>query len=293
MSIFPWADFRTTKGAIKLHVGLNHAGYLPEFVTVTEGSTHEVNIGKLMNFPKGSIVVIDRGYNDYGWYKGLTDKGIFFVTRLKKNAGYRVVKRQKVNKKQGLTCDQSIEFTGSITAKKCPIRLRRVGYRDPETGKHYVFLTNNFKLSARTIADIYKSRWQVELFFKWIKQNLKIKSFIGTSKNAVLTQVWIALFAGGATSAAQQVHLLGFVEYLCPGEPHCFELRVKPEFIEATGARIIVRFDHSTLVFDPENYELTLKQSNIVDGSHLRLLLTSESDLGENHYRASVIWIGD
>jgi hypothetical protein len=193
LSIFPWADFRTTKGAIKLHVGLNHAGYLPEFVTVTEGSTHEVNIGKLMNFPKGSIVAIDRGYNDYSWYKELTDKGIFFVTRLKKNAGYRVVKREKVNKQQGLTCDQTIEFTGPLTAKKCPIRLRRVGYRDPETGKHYVFLTNNFKLSARTIADIYKSRWQVELFFKWIKQNLKIKSFIGTSKNAVLTQVWIAL----------------------------------------------------------------------------------------------------
>ena len=193
LSIFPWADFRTTKGAIKLHVGLNHAGYLPEFVTVTEGSTHEVNIGKLMNFPKGSIVAIDRGYNDYSWYKKLTDKRIFFVTRLKKNADYRVVKRQKVNKQQGLTCDQSIEFTGSITAKKCPIQLRRVGYRDPKTGKHYVFLTNNFKLSAKTIADIYKSRWQVELFFKWIKQNLKIKSFIGTSKNAVLTQVWIAL----------------------------------------------------------------------------------------------------
>ena len=193
LSIFPWADFRTTKGAIKLHVGLNHAGYLPEFVTVTEGSTHEVNIGKLMNFPKGSIVAIDRGYNDYSWYKKLTDKRIFFVTRLKKNADYRVVKRQKVNKQQGLTCDQSIEFTGSITAKKCPIQLRRVGYRDPKTGKHYVFLTNNFKLSAKTIADIYKSRWQVELFFKWIKQNLKIKSFVGTSKNAVLTQVWIAL----------------------------------------------------------------------------------------------------
>ena len=193
LSIFPWANFRTTKGAIKLHVGLNHAGYLPEFVTVTEGSTHEVNIGKLMNFPKGSIVVIDRGYNDYSWYKELTDKGIFFVTRLKKNAGYRVLKREKVNKQQGLTCDQTIEFTGPLTAKKCPIRLRRVGYRDPETGKYYVFLTNNFKLSASTIADLYKSRWQVELFFKWIKQNLKIKSFIGTSKNAVLTQVWIAL----------------------------------------------------------------------------------------------------
>jgi putative transposase len=193
LSVFPWADFRTTKGAIKLHVGLNHAGYLPEFVTITEGSTHEVNIGKLLAFPKGSMIAMDRGYNDYGWYKSLTDKGIFFVTRLKKNANYSVVERHKVNKKQGITSDQTIEFTGAQTVKKCPIQLRRIGYRDPETGKHYVFLTNHFKLVARTIADIYKARWQVELFFKWIKQNLKIKSFIGTSKNAVMTQIWIAL----------------------------------------------------------------------------------------------------
>ena len=193
LSVFPWADFRSTKGAIKLHVGLNHAGYLPEFVSITEGSCHDVNMGKLLQFPKGSIIAMDRGYNDYGWYKELTDKGIFFVTRLKSNAKYRVVKRAKVNKETGLTCDQTIEFTGQQTSKKCPIKLRRIGYRDPLTGNRYVFLTNHFKLSAKTIANIYKSRWQVELFFKWIKQNLKIKSFVGTSKNAVLTQIWIAM----------------------------------------------------------------------------------------------------
>ena len=193
LSVFPWADFRSTKGAIKLHVGLNHSGYLPEFVSITEGSCHDVNMGKLLKFPKGSIVAMDRGYNDYGWYKELTDKGIFFVTRLKTNARYRVTKRAKVNKQQGLSCDQTIEFTGQQTSKKCPIQLRRIGYRDPLTGNRYVFLTNHFKLSAKTIADIYKSRWQVELFFKWIKQNLKVKSFVGTSKNAVLTQIWIAM----------------------------------------------------------------------------------------------------
>jgi len=193
LSVFPWADFRKTKGAIKLHVGLNHEGYLPEFVTVTEGKNHDVTVGRTLNFPKGSIVAIDKGYNDYAWYKQLTDKGIFFVTRLKTNAAYRVVSRRPVLKNKGLTCDQTIEFTGIQTAKKCPIQLRRIGYRDTETGKHYIFLTNNFKLSARTIADIYKARWQVELFFKWIKQNLKIKSFVGTSKNAVMTQIWIAL----------------------------------------------------------------------------------------------------
>ena len=193
LSMFPWANFRTTKGAIKLHVGLNHNGYLPEFVTVTEGKNHDVTVGRTLKFPKGSIVAIDKGYNDYGWYKQLTEKGIFFVTRLKSNAKYRIVKRQSVIKSKGLTCDQVIEFTGSVTSKKCPAQLRRIGYKDAETGKHYIFLTNNFKLSAKTIADIYKARWQVELFFKWVKQNLKIKSFVGTSKNAVMTQIWIAL----------------------------------------------------------------------------------------------------
>ena len=193
LSVFPWADFRTTKGAIKLHVGLNHGGYLPEFVTVTEGKTAEVTVGRTLNFPKGSIVAVDRAYNDYAWYKQLTEKGIFFVTRLKSHAIFRVVERRPVLAVKGLTCDQTIKFTGALTAKKCPIQMRRIGYRDPQTGKHYVFLSNNFKLAAKTIADIYKSRWQIELFFKWVKQNLKIKSFIGTSKNAVMTQIWIAL----------------------------------------------------------------------------------------------------
>jgi putative transposase len=193
LSVFPWAKFRTTKGAVKLHVGLNHAGYLPEFVTLTEGNKHDVTIGRILNFPKGSIVAIDKAYNDYTWYNHLTGNGIYFVTRLKSNAKYRVIDRREVLQNKGLTSDQTIEFTGLQTAKKCPVQLRRIGYRDPDTGKHYVFLTNHFKLAARTIADIYKARWQVELFFKWIKQNLKIKSFVGTSKNAVMTQIWIAL----------------------------------------------------------------------------------------------------
>lgn len=193
LSVFPWAKFRTTKGAVKLHVGLNHAGYLPEFVTLTEGRKHDVTVGRILKFPKGSIVVMDKAYNDYTWYKQLTDNGIFFVTRLKANAKYRVIERREIPQNKGLTSDQTIEFTGLQIAKKCPVRLRRIGYRDSVTGKHYVFLTNNFKLAARTIADLYKARWQVELFFKWIKQNLKIKSFVGTSKNAVMTQIWIAL----------------------------------------------------------------------------------------------------
>ena len=215
LSVFPWAEFRRTKAAVKLHVGLNHSGHLPEFVTVTEGNQHEVNLGKLMAFPKGSIVTFDKGYNDYSWYNQLTQKGIFFVTRQKTNASYRVVERRSVTKNKGLTSDHTIEFTGAITSKKCPAQLRRIGYRDPETGKHYVFLTNNFKLAANTIAQIYKARWDVELFFKWIKQNLKIQTFVGTSKNAVMTQIWIALcvylllafikFQSGIRKSAQQI----------------------------------------------------------------------------------------
>jgi Transposase DDE domain/Domain of unknown function (DUF4372) len=193
LSVFTWADFRSTKGAIKLHIGFNHSGYLPEFATITEGKTSDIEIGRTLSFPAGSIVAIDRGYTDYQWYNQLNNKGIFFVTRLKSNASYKVIKRHPVLKNKGLTSDQTIILTGIGAIKDCPIQLRRISYRDQETGKQYVFLTNHFKLAAKTIADIYKARWQVELFFKWIKQNLKIKSFVGTSKNAVMTQIWIAL----------------------------------------------------------------------------------------------------
>jgi IS4 transposase len=151
--------------------------------------------GRSVDFSKGSIVVVDRGYTDYKWYKTLSYKGIYFSARLKSNATTRVLERRIVNRKSGLTCDQTIEFTGMLTAKRYPIPLRRVGYRDPVTGKHYALLTNNVALAARTIAAIYTSRWQIELFFKWIKQNLKIKSFVVTSKNAVMTQICIALCA--------------------------------------------------------------------------------------------------
>lgn len=195
LELYPWAEFRQTKAAIKLHVGLDHSGHLPSVMTVTDGKTTDIEVARSLNFSKGSIVICDRGYTDYGWYNTLSNKGVFFVSRLKSNAKYRVTQRRSVNKHKGLRSDQTIEFTGAQTAKRCPVPLRRVSYRDLETGKQYVFITNHFELSAKTIADIYKQRWQIELFFKWIKQNLKIKSFIGTSKNAVLTQVWIAMCA--------------------------------------------------------------------------------------------------
>lgn len=192
LNVFPWAKFRTTKGAVKLHVGLDHDGLLPTFVAITDGKTHDITAARALQLPKGSIVVMDRGYTDYTWYNQLNNKNISFVTRLKTNARYRVVERRTVLKTKALTSDQTIELTGA-KAKNCPIKLRRIGYKDAETGIHYTFLTNNFKLAASTIADIYKTRWQIELFFKWIKQNLKVKSFLGTSKNAVMTQIWIAM----------------------------------------------------------------------------------------------------
>lgn len=192
LSVFPWAKFRRTKGAVKVHVGLDHDGLLPSFVAVTDGKTHDVTLGRTLSLPADSIVVMDRAYVDYAWFNALDSKGIFFVTRQKRNATYRVIERHEVLKSKGLTCDQTILITGT-KAKVCPIPLRRIGYRDPESGKHYVFLTNNFNLAATSIAHIYKARWQIELFFKCLKQNLKIKSFVGTSKNAVLTQIWIAM----------------------------------------------------------------------------------------------------
>jgi putative transposase len=192
LSVFPWAKFRTTKGAVKLHVGLDHDGLLPAFMTITDGKTHDITAARTLTLPKGSIVVFDRGYTDYAWYNQLNSQAIFFVTRQRKNACYRVTERRKVDKSKGLTSDQSIELTGA-KAKHCPIALRRIGFKDAETGVQYYFLTNNFRLAASTIAEIYKARWQIELFFKWIKQNLKIKSFLGTSRNAVMTQIWIAV----------------------------------------------------------------------------------------------------
>jgi putative transposase len=192
LSVFPWAKFRTTKGAVKLHVGLDHDGLLPAFVSITDGKTHDISEARALQLPKGSIVVMDRGYNDYAWYNKLNLNGILFVTRQRKNARYRVTERRSVLKSKGLTSDQTIELTGT-KAQNCPIALRRIGYKDPETGIQYFFLTNNFHLAAITITQIYKARWQIELFFKWIKQNLKIKSFVGTSRNAVMTQIWIAM----------------------------------------------------------------------------------------------------
>ena len=193
LAAFPWAKFRSTKGGVKLHTLLDHDGYIPAFVQVTEAIVGDVAASaRLLTLPALSMVLMDRGYVDFSLFGQLCQNGIFFVTRMKKGIRYRVTNRGPVDKAKGLTCDQTIILTG-VKSRDCPVPLRRVGYRDPETGHHYFFLTNAFHLDAKTIADLYRERWQVELFFKWIKQNLKIKTFFGTGRHAVLTQIWIAL----------------------------------------------------------------------------------------------------
>jgi putative transposase len=193
LKIFPWGHFALGKAAMKLHVGLDHGGYLPAFATITDSRSSDLTVARTLHLPKGSIVVCDKGYDDYSWYTALTNQGVYFITRQKRGARYRVVERRSVNRSQGLICDQTIKLSGKKSRTQELARLRRIAYRDAETGIRYVFLTNNFTLAASTIAACYKERWQIELFFKWIKQNLKIKAFLGTSKNAVMTQIWIAL----------------------------------------------------------------------------------------------------
>ena len=178
---------------VKVHVGLDHEGYLPTFVRVTNGKTSDIEAARALTLPKGSIVAADRAYVDFAWIDSLISEGIHLVTRFKRGIQYGVVETREVNAKRGVTSDETIEFTSAKGRKQCPHRLRRIGYHDRKTGKDYVFLTTHFHLSAKTIANIYKSRWQVELFFQWIKQNLKVKSFVGTSRNAVMTQVWTAM----------------------------------------------------------------------------------------------------
>ena len=193
MKVFPWVSFGRRKSAFKLHLGLDHDGLIPAFACVTAGRVSEMKQARRMDFPKGSVLVFDKGYNCYRWHNSLTEKGIFFVSRLRGNAQYRVLQRRAVDTDSGVTSDQTIEYTAQRKDGGPLKPIRRIGYRDPETGKHYVFISNQFTWSAKTIADIYKQRWQVELFFKWIKQNLKIKAFLGTTENAVMTQIMSAL----------------------------------------------------------------------------------------------------
>ena len=193
LSLFPWAAHRDDTANVKLSVALNHGNMIPEFVALSDGNENDMIEGRKFNFPKGSIVAFDKGYVDYQWFADLTSKGVTFVTRLRSGSVYEVIEQQNTNSDKGILTDQTICFTSAHAKKRNTPTLRLIRFLDFETGRIYRFLTNNFKLSASTIAAIYKDRWQVELFFKAIKQNLKIHAFVGLSRNAVLTQIWIAM----------------------------------------------------------------------------------------------------
>ena len=193
LSLFPWAKFRRAKGGVKLHAVLDHRDYLPIFAHITDAKTHEIRVARELSFPPDSVVVFDRGYTDYAWYGELCAQGVFFVTRLKDNALYEVVRENRAPHGNILS-DEVIRLTG-VPGARCPQPLRRVAVRVEGRDEALVFLTNQMSFAPSTIAAIYKERWQIELFFKALKQNLKVKSFVGTSENALLVQIWTALIA--------------------------------------------------------------------------------------------------
>ena len=193
LSVFPWAPFRSTKAAIKLHTLLDLRGNIPTFLHISDGKLHDVNVLDLLLPESGAFYIMDRGYIDFERLHRLHDAGSFFVTRAKTNLKAQRRYSHPVDRSTGLICDQTIVLTGFYSRQDFDTPLRRIRFRDPKTGKRLVFLTNNFALPAITITELYRCRWQVELFFKWIKQHLRIKVFFGTSENAVKTQIWIAV----------------------------------------------------------------------------------------------------
>jgi len=193
LSLFPWAPFRQAKAAVKLHTLLDLRGAIPTFIHISDGKLHDVNVLDLLVAEPGAFYVMDRGYLDFERLYTLHQAGSFFVTRAKSNSRFRRLVSRPVDRSTGLICDQSVELTVFYSHQGYPERLRRIRFKDPETAKTLVFLTNHFALPALTIGALYKSRWQVELFFRWIKQHLRIKRFFGTSENAVKSQVWIAV----------------------------------------------------------------------------------------------------
>ena len=193
LSVFPWAHFRSTKSAVKMHTLLDLRGNIPSFIHISDGKLHDVNALDLLVAEPGAIYVMDRGYVDFTRLHRLHQSAAFFVTRAKTNMDARRLYSAPSNRKNGIICDQTIVLTGVQTSQYYPEHLRRIRFKDAETGKTLVFITNQHTLPAETICALYKSRWQVELFFKWIKQHLRIKKFYGTSENAVKTQIWIAV----------------------------------------------------------------------------------------------------
>ena len=192
-AVFDWAQFRTTKGAVKLHLLLDHDGYLPCYAVITEGKVHEIQVARKLKLQRGTMLVFDRGYTDYDWFQRLTEEGVHFVTRLKDNATYLVVERRAAHG-EGVRADEIMVLEKQARSETAPF-LRRIRYWDTAHQRELVFLTNHLELPATTVAAIYKERWQIELLFKALKQNLRVKTFVGTTANALQTQIWTALIA--------------------------------------------------------------------------------------------------
>lgn len=194
LSLSPWAQYQRSCGAIKLHMAIDLAGDLPTVMVLTDGRKSDIEVARGLTFASGTILLVDRGYIDYKWLNDLTMSGVWFVTRMKKGCQHKVRKCNVTNRTQGVMADQEITLTG-VKIRGYKMKLRRISYRNKTDGRRYVFLTNRFDLSAKTICELYKARWQVELFFKVMKQQLQVKKFIGTSVNAVKAQIWVALIA--------------------------------------------------------------------------------------------------
>jgi len=195
LNLFPWAKFRRTKGAVKLHLLLDHDGYLPSYAYISDGKKHDSRFARKFPLAPGSIVTMDKGYTDYSLYAYWTAEKVFFVTRLKDNASYEVIEKRELPVNRNILSDELIKFTGYKARKDCPVPLRRIVVWDAENQKEIILLTNHYDFGSTTISAIYKDRWQIELFFKAIKQNLRIKTFVGTTENALYIQIWTALIA--------------------------------------------------------------------------------------------------
>ena len=253
LSLFPWADFRSTKAAVKMHTLLDLRGPIPGFIHISDGKMGDSLALDLIAPEAGAIYVMDRGYIDFKRLNTFHQAGAFFVTRAKRNMNYHRVYSHAVDKATGVGADQSITLDGFYTRKEYPQHLRRISFCDPETGKRFIFLTNNFVLAAAIVAALYKKRWSVELFFKWIKQNLRIKHFYGTSENAVKTQIWTAvsvyvLAAIIKKELALDVSLYTFLQIL---SVHSFEkIQLSRAFQELVGNNSSLLLSNQLNLFD-------------------------------------------
>ena len=251
LSLFDWAPFRATKAAIKLHTLLDLRGSIPSFIHISDGKLHDVNVLDILPIEAGAFYIMDRGYLDFARLYAMHQRGAFFVTRAKSNFNARRVYSATVDKTTGVVCDQSVALNGHYAARDYPEHLRRVRFKDPMSGKTLVFLTNNTTLPAHVIAQLYKNRWQVELFFKWIKQHLRIKRFLGTSENAVKTQVWCAIATYVLIAIVKKELQLNASLYTC--------LQIlSVSVFEKTQISCALQPDHHTTLLPPSANQLIL-----------------------------------